>query len=740
MKTMVRLFRLAVVLVLATLALGPRLATAAFTGNSHVKATLIAERTAVTPGQGMRVGLLLRHSPGWHTYWRNPGDSGLPTTVQIVAPSGWQAGDIEWPTPRRFSVAPLANFGYDGEVLLPFGVVPPAQIAGDTVTLRIKAAWLVCSDVCVPGEADLSLSLPVLPSSLPSAQAPLFARADAQAPQPSAAFEVVAHLDARELTLQAATTDLPRRVEFFPFESGLVANAAAHRLYRTSSGWQLRVVRPEIEPLDAAGVQRVAGLLVVDDTAFVLDAPVRRAPAPPASDLLASVSPLGATDAHRAPGTDAATGSASSTRAFWGAVALAFVGGLLLNLMPCVLPVVGLKVISLAQVHGSQQAPGRRASLALSYGLGVLVTLWALVAVVLALRSAGQAAGWGFQLQSPSFVAAMALLFFVIGLALLDVFPIRGPSLAGSSASGAGGSFLTGALGTLVATPCTAPFMAAAVGVALARPPAEALGIFTALGAGLALPVVLLLIVPGALAWLPRPGPWMQTLRHWLAFPMFASTLWLFWVLVRQTDAASVLTLGAGLVLLAAAAWTYGRYCQASQAGRARHRLAAVVALGTLGIGVAVPAVAEHALRWIPASDAAAQAQWEPYSEARLQALRAENRPVLVEFTADWCVICQVNKSLVLERKNTLELLAQHRVALMRADWTRRDPAITEALGALGRNGVPVYAVYLPGQHDARLLPEALTLGAIRQAIESPTAAPRANGVVAPSADASGRF
>lgn len=720
MTALLRIKLRALQLLAAALTLFSPSAQALLAGTAQIEASLVAERTAIMPGESLRIGLRLNHAPGWHTYWRNPGDSGLPTTVQLASPSGWQVGEIEWPTPRRFAVGPLANHGYDGEVLLPFRMKPPAGLTADTVTLRIKAAWLACKDVCVPGEANLSLALPVLPSSLPSSHAALFARADADMPDSAGPAEATAYLDAKELVL-AMKAAPPRRAELFSFEPGLAGNAAAHRVYRLDDGWQLRIARPEFDALEPARASRVAGVLVVDGTAVTVDAPVLGAPLAAPAEMLASVLPIGSADAAERSGVKTTPGtSRPGAPGFWTAVGLAFVGGLLLNLMPCVFPVIGLKVLSLVRSSNTQLAAGQQVKWTAAYALGVLVTFWVLAAAVLLLRSSGESVGWGFQLQSPSFVAAMALLFFLIGLSLMEVFPVTGPSLSdpsGSAGPGVRASFSSGVLGTLVATPCTAPFMGAAVGFALGQSAAAAFAVFTALGVGLALPVVLLAAMPGALAWLPRPGAWMQTLRHWMAFPMFASTLWLMWVLVRQTDASSVLSLGGGLLLVAAGAWTYGRYRQAPPAHAKRHRLAGAFMLTMLGLGIGIPGITAGLFEAVPLSATATSIQWERYSAARLQALRADNRPVLIEFTADWCVVCQVNQTLVLERNETVRLLTKHRVALLRADWTRRDPEVTDALAALGRNGVPVYAFYAPGRSAAQLLPEALTPSVIRKAV-----------------------
>lgn len=708
---------------LALLALGwlaaASVASAALFDSTPLKAELVAEQTGVLPGSSLRLGLRLTHAPHWHTYWRNPGDAGLATEIRIESPAGWSAGPIEWPTPRRFAVGPLASFGYEGEALLPFRVQVPAGWAEATVPLRATVTYVACKDVCIPGEIRVALELPVLGNPESSLHAVRFAQLDAQAPRPDPTLRPQAYLDGQALVLDVPQGGEPQRAEFFPFDPGLTSAPAAQRLFRTRDGWQLHIARPEHGAADPAAVERVAGVLVLDGRAVEVDVPVVRVPTPRAETPLAVAWPLGSPQAGPVASDGEAARSTTDRGGLVSAIGLAVVGGLLLNLMPCVLPVIGLKALGIAAAGAASRS--RRAVLASAYASGVIATFLALAAALLALRSAGTAVGWGFQLQSPSFLAAMALLFFLIALNLLGVFALRGPSVStsGAEAPSARGMFAGGVLGTLVATPCSAPFMGAAIGYTLSRSSLETLVVFSALGVGLALPVAAAAIFPRLLGWVPRPGPWMLILRRALALPMFATVVWLVWLLVRQTDANAVLTLGAALLLLGAAAWLHGAAGGRPTTGAARRAGAAGMAVAA--VVIALPDASRFALSVLPSAPAGAVA-WQPYSRARLDELRSAGRIVFVEFTADWCIVCQANDALVLDRAEVQHLFAQRRVALLRADWTRQDASITEALSALGRNSVPVYALYDGVDRSVQLLPEVLTVGAVRAAIEGAAA------------------
>lgn len=604
-------------------------ATAAPVRTDLVEAELVAEHGAPEPGKPLTVGLRLRAAKGWHTYWRNPGDSGQPTSIEWLLPSGYTAGPIQWPVPEKLPIGPLANYGYENEVLLLTDLaVPPGAKAPASLGARVK--WLVCNpERCIPESAELSLALAGPAGPTQWAKAIDYARE--ALPEPAGAgwsFKASGAAGGVGLEIAPPADFSAKTLHFFPYEEGKVRHAASQALERRDGG--LRLFVPAVEqPL--GGFQRLHGVLVADGVrGFEIDVPVKGA-------VLAQVA-------------GAATVASIGLVA---ALALAFAGGLILNLMPCVLPVLSIKVLGFARGHSAQEMRAH----GLFYGAGVLASFLALAALLIALKAAGSAVGWGFQLQSPVFVGLLALLFTALALNLSGVFefgslvPAR---LAGATAKHPhADAFLTGILAVVVASPCTVPFMGAALGYALTESALVALAVFAALGTGMAAPYVLLAFEPRWLRRLPKPGPWMVTLKRWLALPLYATVAWLLWVLSIQ-----------------------------------------------VGIAGAQP---EKDL-------------WQPYSEARVAELVAEGKPVFVDFTAAWCVTCQVNKQLVLSRPETERDFAERGVVLLRADWTREDPEITRALASLGRNGVPVYVLYRPGR-EPRLLPEILTREALQGAL-----------------------
>ena len=730
----------------------------------------VADRQSVAAGETLWLALRLKHDPHWHTYWQNPGDSGLPTTLSPELPPGAVLGALHWPVPMRLWVGPLANYGYEGEVLLPMRLTLPATwAAGQTsVTLRAKAAWLICREVCIPGEASLSLDLPIRPPAeamRESGHAQPIRKALEQVPDPGGALTAqwIRHPQGVALSI-AASNAPPQQVEFFPVRPGWLSAPAPQRLLQQPEGWRL-----ELALADGAGVaadEVIEGAVRIDGRVSWLRASAGQGVLP--EGRLISV-------ADRPTGTSAGAGMtpeavpAPIDLTSWGiAMVLAALGGLILNLMPCVFPVVGLKLASLA--GGDPHSAAGRAALRSglwAFVLGILVCFAALAGLMLVLRSAGMAIGWGFQLQSPAFVAAMALLFMGVGLNFSGVFeigvsltrlgqlevgraPRSGTASGAQAAAGSTGShrlsaFFSGVLAVLVATPCTAPFMGSAVGLTLTMPGWAAMGVFLAVGVGMALPYLLLGWWPQALSRLPRPGPWMQTLRSVLAFPMYASAAWLVWVLAQQTGPDAVLRVLLAAVALALAAWAWHCRAFARSALRARVWLLVTglaIALGAL-LWAGIDADAGHAAQGqtaaqsaVPSASSSSAASvasavsagatpaasqtsvWRPWSEAAVRDALAAGRPVFVDFTAAWCVSCQANKKLVLETARVQQAFATHQVALFRADWTRQDPVITAELARHGRNGVPLYLVYRPGRPQPLVLPELLTAAIVLDALK----------------------
>jgi thiol:disulfide interchange protein DsbD len=655
----------------------------------NVTARLVSERIALVPGRTAWVALHLEIRPGWHTYWLNPGDAGEKTEIAWTLPPGFKAGEIQWPAPERL-VEPgdIAIYGYTGTAthLVPIAVPADAK-PGETVTLAAEARWLVCEKICLPEEGKFSLSLPIQ-AAPPGGDAPLegrwsdvFEKARAALPKPSPWTARFA-LDGKTLTLriEGAALDASRivSIEFFPAAGGVVVPAAKQRVRHDAKGLTLTLDAAS----KAAALKSLDGVLVIKEKldsgtatqAFALAAPV----GPPAS------------------GEGISLGLA---------LLMALAGGIILNLMPCVFPVLSIKALSFA-AHGSG---GRMARHGLAYTAGVLALFAAIGGVLIALQSMGAEVGWGFQLQEPVFVMVMAYLMFAIGLNLSGLFEIGGSFMGiGSKLAareGVSGAFFTGALAAVVATPCTAPFMGAAIGYAVTQPGGVAMVVMLALGFGMALPFLLLSISPALLRRLPRPGPWMERFRQVLAFPMYGTAAWLVWVLSLQAGDGALLAALAGAVLIAFALWLWEVTRNVTLHAR-RVALAAVV-LALAGAGGLVA----WAERGVPtkSNTAAGDERWTAFDPAKLEALRREGRPVFVDFTAAWCVTCIVNEKLVLRSDAVWSAIKAKGIVAMRADWTRRDPAITRALAALGRNGVPVYALYPPGNAAPVLLPQILT-------------------------------
>jgi thiol:disulfide interchange protein DsbD len=687
---------------------------------AHVEAELVPEKTAITPGGTLTVALRMVMERGWHTYWRNPGESGLPTTLAWKPDSGLKAGPIQWPAPSVLPAGPLVNYGYEGEVLLLSDLVAPDDLAtGRTVRLDARADWLVCREICIPEGADLSLEMPVAERTEADPRwATAIAATRAAIPRPLAGWQVAAtgHGDQVDLVLtpQGGASD-PGQLRFFPYSPGQVEPSAPQVLTRDGAGWKLAL---PVASQRVGDFTRVAGVLTASRGFGGGDVASASIDVPLAGGVVAGR----AAPAAVAPVTlDAGAGNLSLGLA----LVFAFLGGMLLNLMPCVFPVLSLKVFGFA-AHGFDSGALRAHGLA--FGGGVIVSFGLLAGVLIALRAGGAQLGWGFQLQSPAVVAALAVLFFVLALNLSGVFEMGQVLPSAVSTWTARNTFvndaLSGVLAVAIASPCSAPFMGAAVGYALAQSAAATLGIFLALGIGMALPYVLLAFFPGWRKYLPFPGPWMLRLKQVLAFPLYATVIWLAWVLGAQLDNDAVARLGLALLLIAAALWAW----QVSRTGGAlRWRWVAIGALvAAMAVGVPVTAVPVGSVSTV---GAAAEDGWQDYAPERVSALVNAGRPVFVDFTAAWCVTCQVNKRLVLNTDTVRQAFARNDVALLRADWTRRDATIGRALAALGRSGVPVYVLYRPGREPV-LLPEVLTESAITGALaelQSPRLVSRTN-------------
>jgi len=697
----------------------------ALSGNTvatdNVKARLVSETSAIAPGQSFWVALEFDIRDGWHTYWRNPGDSGQATKLTWQLPPGFTAGDIVWTTPHRFEIPPLVNYGYAKHAVHLVNVTAPKDLpVGAPVVLSAKASWLVCSDVCIPEDASLQLKLPVgaQPGAADPADAALFAAARGELPSAELAATTARVRNGRlVITLGnewGATLPQIKSLAFFPYDDGGIEYAAPQTLARGENAVELDMKLGYQPP--KGGTIRGVLLATEQSGSDTVTVPM---------EIAASFTGAVA-DARSGAGAGTPENAGASLPAL---MLFAILGGLILNLMPCVFPVLSIKAIGL--VEQAKKHPAAVRAKGVVFALGVISSMLCLAAVLLALRSGGEQIGWGFQLQSPLFVTFLVYLLLAVGLNLSGVFEVGG-GLAGvgdglTQGDSYRASFFTGVLTTLVATPCTAPYMAFAVGAALTQPPMAALGIFAALGFGLALPYLLLSFAPWMRRALPKPGAWMDTLKQVFAFPIYASAAWLLWVLAQQTSSFGLGAALAGAILISFAAWAYQKSKSSSMGGR-------VTALATAALAVLLALILPVRFADVAAASPSVSAggthaadQWQPYDAAEVAKLNAAGQPLLVNFTASWCLTCLVNERNAFADSAVQEVFRSKRVTLMKGDWTNRDPAITRALASFGRAGVPLYVVYnaKPGSSEPVVLPQLLTASVVQQAFaDTPSHAP----------------
>ena len=660
---------------------------------SHLTVELVTETTSIAPNHDFLAGLHFVLDPGWHIYWINAGDAGEPPRVDWQLPAGITAGDLQFPAPERLPLGPLMDFGYQHEVLLPIPMRADASLhAGTNAILRGQLHFLVCSNVCIPGKAEIEQSVPVTaqPGANNPATEPLFIAAERALPRALPVGMSVQVQQTKTAFVIRVTGKSAASAEFYPFDQNVIANAAPQRVQPQADGVWIRVDK-------AQGLQQVPatlhGLLKFpDSTSYQFTSPIttgyateRSVPVQRSSGLLRILG-------------------------------LAFLGGLILNLMPCVFPVLFIKGLALVQSSGHERQ--RMRAHGAMYALGILVSFWAIVALLLVLRAGGHHLGWGFQFQSPYFVACMALLFFFLGLSLAGMFEIglSVTSVGGELAQRGGysGSFFTGVLATVVATPCTAPFMGAAIGFALSQSALVTFAVFTLLALGLAAPYVLLTLQPAWIRLLPKPGAWMEYLKQAVSIPIFLAVIWMVWVFAQVAGSNGVAALLGGMLLTAVAGWVLGRWPAKG--------LSTVAAVILLAAAIALPCFAAMAMpaRTTTYKLIAQGAAWQPFSPQRLAALRAQGKPVFVDFSAAWCLSCQVNERVVLDRPDVEDAFRKSGVVTLRADWTNHDDTITAALAQLGRSGVPTYALYSGGPQSApTLLPEVLTTGIVMDALKN---------------------
>lgn len=604
--------------------ISPAFAQEVYQAHTHVR--LISEQDAVVPGSTFWVGLDLSLDDGWHVYWQNPGDSGLSPKIKWQLPSGIKAGEIHWPFPQRLNVGPLTSFGYEHEVLL----LVPVSLEGNfqsstSADLHAKVNWLACRDICIPGRADLNLSLPLVTNISGTAFNGFkvsFDQARQDWPHTMPSISSYAFLDGNQWRLEIQSPVRGRGdIAFYPFRDDVIEHAAPQRTRETSDGYQVLLTKSHIYQGSLTALEGIAVNPAGWDEggktkAIVIQAPIKLA-------------------AVHVP--------------FLIACLFALIGGLILNLMPCVLPVLSIKVLHLVERH-----PDRKIAFihSLFYTLGVLVAGWALALGLFILKAAGQFAGWGFQFQSPIFVIGVALVLFILALNLFGVFEFSVPSIGGLPTNQAGyqASFISGVITTIVASPCTTPFMGTALAVAIGQPNIVGFGIFTSLGLGLALPFVLLSAFPFLLSFVPKPGPWMIHLKRGLGCILLACVIWLLGVFGIQT----------GFVALSNYKSSHG-------------------------------------------------IDWQNYSSTAVGQARQAGHGVFLDFTAVWCINCQVNDQLVLQNSDVVRAFKDKNIIAFKADWTKYDPAITQALASFGRDSIPVYVYYPPGSDVPDILPQIIT-------------------------------
>ena len=684
----------------------PARAASSYADVAHLHVQLVLPQSDLYPGGPNHAGLYFKLEPGWHIYWQNAGDSGEPPRIRWTLPDGLTATPLQFPAPARLPLGPLMDFGYQNEALFPFSFNVAQSAKPGPAALDANVSWLVCREVCIPGKAELGMRVQLAAAAPASATTSsvdelLWTRGIALLPAPlPAGDKVIFQPTATGFRLGVETGRRETQAAFFPADQNILDNPSPQPLVSAAKGLVLDLKKDSTltaNPTQLNGVLELSG----------------------GRNYIVSAS----------PGTVVIPAPAIAWELLIRSAGLAFLGGLLLNLMPCVFPVLFLKGLALVN-SGSEERHELRTH-GFVYAAGIVVSFWALVAALLALRAAGSKLGWGFQFQSPIFLALMASLLFFLGLSLAGQFEIgltltsAGGSLAAKQ--GYAGSFFTGVLAVVVATPCTAPFMGAAVGYALAQPAAATFAIFTALALGLAAPYVALTLQPAWTRLLPRPGVWMDVLKQAVSVPIFGTAIWLAWVLANAYGAAVLAALLVGFLLLAIAGWFLGRW----PAKRWSTTVAALILLGAVALSVFGQQLATEPepASTAGAANSASAAEWQPWSADAVSRNLAQGRPVFVDFTAGWCLSCQVNERVALRQPEVQQAFQAANVALLKADWTRRDEAITQALTALGRDGVPAYALYTPGNTDPQLLPEVLSPGIVTDALSKlPRAAAQAPG------------
>ena len=715
-----RFHRTIVALTFALSATLPTYAASSSADLPHVHVQLIAPEAQFHPGAN-KAGLYFKLEPGWHVYWKNPGDAGEPPRIKWTNSPQVTVGPLQYPVPKRLPLGPLMDFGYEDEVVFPLDV----QVKLDTgasfgaysphsADLTAKVSWLVCRGSCIPEKTELQISRPFRQGSetvQPDQQ--IWARLANKLPQaPPSNLKIGFTPTATGFRLTVITGQKETEASFFPSKPDILSNPAPQAVTSTANGLTLDLKKDETvtsSPTELTGL-----LLLSNNRAYELlvpfGSPKPAKAAPSESPAQATTSPAAA---NPPAGSNSANPASPAKTGLLQAAALAFLGGLILNLMPCVFPVLFIKGLSLVQSGGEERHKLRTHGFV--YTAGILVSFWILVGVLLGLRSAGSHLGWGFQFQSPIFLSLMAALLFFLGLSLAGQFEIgltltsAGGTLAAKQ--GYTGSFFTGVLAVIVATPCTAPFMGVALGYALSQTAIVTFAVFTALALGLAAPYLALTLQPAWTRILPRPGAWMEVLKQAVSVPIFGTVIWLAWVIANAYGAAVLAALLASFLLLAIAGWFLGRWPAKAWSSA----IAALLLLIVVATSIAAPK--QLAVTTETRNQVGNSTGWQPWSADAVTRFQSQGRPVFVDFTASWCLSCQVNERVAFGSPEVRKAFADANIVLMRADWTRYDDNITRTLNSLGRSGVPTYALYVPGESQPRLLPEVLTPGIVTNAL-----------------------
>jgi thiol:disulfide interchange protein DsbD len=693
-------------IVLSLFVFNHSIAFAQFGGEkSHVKIEILSENTSIQAGTPFWIAVRMTMEDDWHTYWKNPGDSGLPTSITWKLPQGFKADPIQWQYPERIVTPPLVSFGYHKTAVLLIRLTPPDNLEADKkVKLEGKISWLECKNVCLPGSKDFSLELPVTGESPKpdSRWMQVFSNARSNLPIADHNWTISAAADKNRLKIQMIAPEWfkgsLKNITFFPFKSGIISYPDEQKL----EGSILSIKRPD----NAASIDTLQGVLVNPDG--------WRGPNSEKA-ILVKVKISEELDSSALP--------SSGLNSIWLALLFSFLGGMILNLMPCVLPVLSIKILGFVQnAQNKNTTPWKHGIL---YGIGVLVSFWVLAATLLLLRAGGEQLGWGFQLQSPAFIIILAIFMFIFGLSMFGVFEI-GTSLTtieGKTQRHEGwfGAFLSGVTATVVATPCTAPFMGSALGFALTQPVWVSMLIFTLLGVGMALPFVLFSSIPALLKFIPKPGRWMESLKQFMGFLLAATVIWLLWVLGIQLGVSLVIVILFSLLFVAVGAWIYGRWGALNMPKKTRIRAYIFSALFIItSTSAALQSIDKYGVKQGSALSGAEEGiEWQIFSEQLLDDMLKEGKPVFLDFTAAWCLTCQVNEQVAFSDPAVIEKFKEMDIIAMKADWTSNDEKITKALAKFGRNSVPLYVFYSAADGKPTLLPEIITPDIVLHAIEN---------------------